>query len=305
MNIEHLIMFCHVVEQGSISEAARSGFVSQPAVTKQIRQLENRYNTRLFNRTTRKLSLTETGEILYEYAKEMIYYYKKSQEAVSLVAEESEIYLHIGASPTIGDYLLPELLGVFTKKNRNLKFNLTIGNTPAIFEQLKNNIIDVALVEGITDEEYSAADKKITIEKFTNDQLILIAAPNHHNWIEREEINIQELKGQKMIFRETISGTRRIIEKALKEHGVFDSLDCFLELGSIQSIKSAVEADLGISIVPKVTVKRELKFGLLREIKIKNVHLSRDLYIVQKNHRFPKIGLNKFINFVKENMYLL
>ncbi|MCR2822988.1 LysR family transcriptional regulator [Lederbergia panacisoli] len=299
MNIESLIMFCHVVEEGTISGAARIGYVSQPAVTKQIRQLENRYNALLFNRAGNKLSLTEAGATLYDYAKEIVQFYKRSQEAVDYINGKLETFLNVGASQTIGEYTLPELLGDFTKNHENIRFNLSIGNTPEILSKLRDNIIDIGLVEGILEEEKKLIDQDIIIDKLSTDELIVITSPSHR-WRERKEVNVWELTEEKMIWREQISGTRRLIENALKDRGIIENINWFMELGSIQSIKSAVEADLGIAFIPKQTVKRELRFGLLREVKVSNFNLSRDLYMIQKNHRFRKIGLGKFIQFVKE-----
>lgn len=293
MNIESLQMFCVVVEEGSITEAARKGYVSQPAVTKQIRQLEDRYDALLFHRADNKLILTEAGTVLYPYAKEIVEYYKRSQEAVGNLTGNMDTHLNVGASLTIGEYILPDLLGAFSRKYENIKFNLSIGNTPDILVKLRNNIIDIALVEGIIED-----DTNLTIEKFSDDELILVT-PYEHRWKDKKEIDIQQLTEEKMIWREPISGTRTIVENALKDEGVFHNIQGFMELGSVQSIKSAVEADLGVSLMPRITVKKELKFGLLREVKINNFHLTRDLFIVQKNHRFRKIGVSNFVSYIK------
>lgn len=302
MNISNLVMFCQVIEKGSISAAAKKKYISQPAVSKQIQQLENQYNTLLFNRVGNRLTPTMSGSILYKYAKEIIEQYHKSLEAVAYINGKTEFHLKIGSSPTIGEYILPNLLGVFTQKYQNIKINLSIRNTPEILKKLSNNIIEIALVEGISSEEKERLNRELKIEKFMEDELILITSRNHH-WNKKGEINIEELVEEQMIWRESLSGTRKIIEKVLNCYGVLCRMEYFMELGSIQSIKNAVEKGLGISIVPRIAVKRELQLGLINEVKITEFKFRRDLYLVQKEERFSKIGIGEFVKFLKSKKY--
>jgi len=291
MNIESLKMFCLVVDEGSISKAARLSFVSQPAVTKQIRHLEELYCANLFERKNGRLTISEEGKKLYPYAKEIVEYSKRSFEAVTA---NQETVLNIGASLTIGEYLLPDLLGNFIKSYLDLKFSLSIGNTPNILSKLENNEIDIAFVESAVQND------SFIREKFADDELILVTSATH-KWMDKSQIQIHELPEKKMIWREADSGTRKIVEDALNAHGVLDNIKSTMELGSYQSIKSAVEADLGVSILPKVTVARELKYGTLHELKVSGLHISRDLWMVQKTHRFKKTGLKYFIDFIRNS----
>ncbi|MCM3763644.1 LysR family transcriptional regulator [Neobacillus niacini] len=294
MNLDSLKMFCLVVDEGSISKAARLSYVSQPAVTRQIRQLEEMYGALLFERTDGKLKLTKAGEILYPYAQEIVEYLKRSVEAVQEVTGCEESILNVGASLTIGEYMLPAILSGFTRSFPKIKFNILIGNTPAMIAKLENNEIDIALVEsGVENTEF-------IIEKFAEDELILVT-PNNHRLGKRGTINIEELSEEKMIWRESDSGTRLIVENALKEYGILEHIESTMELGSMQSIKSAVEAGLGLSILPRLAVSRELTYGTLQEIKIANFYLSRDLWMVQKNHRFKKTGLHYFVEFIRKS----
>lgn len=292
LNIESLKMFCHVVDEGSITRAAKIGFVSQPAVTRQIHQLEELYGTLLFDRVDGKLKLSETGKALYPYAKEIIEYSERSFDAVHELTGRANTILNVGTSLTIGEYLLPDILGNFSKINPNIKFSITVRNTPTILTKLVHNDIDIALVEGVVN------NKDLITEKFADDELVLIA-PANHPWAKRESIRIEELPEEKMLWRESDSGTRQIVEDALNKLGVLEHINHSMELGSTQSIKSAVEAELGISILPRLTVLRELKYGVLREVKIKNFKLVRDLWLVEKNHRFPKTGIHHFKEYIR------
>ncbi len=286
-------MFCLVVDEGSISQAARLSYVSQPAVTRQIHQLENYYGTLLFNRSEGKLTVTETGRMLYPFAKEIVYEFNRSKEVIKQITGESNAILRVGASLTIGEYLLPSLLGSFKKQAPEIKVTLTIKNTPSVLEDLANDVIDLALVEGMVE------NTNLKVEKFAEDELVLIYPPDHP-WRGRTEINIKELANERMIWRESISGTRLIVEKALRDYGVLDSIESYMEIGSTQAIKSAVEAGLGISILPRLTVSRELEQGFLKEIKMTGVEIKRNLWLVKKPQRFRRIGVASFVEFIQK-----
>ncbi len=293
LNIENLKMFCLVVDEGSISQAARLSYVSQPAVTRQIHQLENYYGTLLFDRSEGKLTVTETGRLLYPFAKEIVNDFNRSKEVIKQITGESNASLRVGASLTIGEYLLPSLLGSFKKQAPEIKVTLTIKNTPSVLEDLANDVIDLALVEGIVE------NKNLIVEKFADDELVLIYPPDHP-WRGRTEINIEELANERMIWRESISGTRLIVEKALRDYGVLDCIESYMEIGSTQAIKSAVEAGLGISILPRLTVARELEQGFLYEIKMTEVEIKRNLWLVKKPQRFRRIGVASFVEFIQK-----
>ncbi|MEH6996611.1 LysR family transcriptional regulator, partial [Neobacillus drentensis] len=292
MNIENLKMFCLVVDEGSISQAARLSYVSQPAVTRQIHQLENYYGTLLFDRSEGKLIVTETGRLLYPFAKAIVNDFNRSKEVITQVTGKSNASLRVGASLTIGEYLLPSLLGSFKKQSPEIKVTLTIKNTPSVLEDLANDVIDLALVEGIVE------NKSFNVEKFAEDELVIVY-PAEHPWRYRTEINIEELANERMIWRESMSGTRLIVESALRDYGVLDRIESYMEIGSTQAIKSAVEAGLGISILPRLTVARELEQGFLYEIKMTGVDIKRNLWLVKKPQRFRSSGVSSFIEFIQ------
>ncbi|MEW9051228.1 MAG: LysR family transcriptional regulator [Neobacillus sp.] len=289
MNIESLQMFCLVVDEGSISQAARLSYVSQPAVTRQIHQLENYYGALLFDRTDGTMKVTEAGKMLYPYAKTIVHDFKRSKEVIKQAMGEYEITLHLGASFTIGEYLLPSLLGRFKKEIPEMKVTLTIKNTPNVLEDLANDVIDLALVEGLVENE------SLLVEKFADDELILICSPEHP-WAGK--VQVDELLNERMIMRESGSGTRLVVENILRKHGILEKINGYMELGSTQAIKGAVEAGLGISILPRLTVAREIDLGVLKEVDIEGVTIKRNLWLVKKHQRFHKIGVTKFLDFI-------
>ncbi|MFJ7366588.1 LysR family transcriptional regulator [Peribacillus frigoritolerans] len=292
MKLENLKMFCLVVDEGSISQAARLSFLSQPAVTRQIHQLENYYNTLLFDREEGRLRVTEAGKLLYPFAKAIVNDFNHSKEVIQQSTGKYNANLIVGASLTIGEYLLPSLLGRFKKQQPEIKVTLTIKNTPRVLEDLSNDVIDLALVEGLVE------NTDFIVDKFAEDELILVC-PSDHPWKDRKEIQLEELGNERMIWRESISGTRLIVENMLREHGVLEKIESYMEIGSTQAIKSAVEAGLGISILPRLTVARELEQGFLREVDIYRINMARNLWLVRKNKRFNKIGVTKFVDFLQ------
>ncbi|MGE6612750.1 MULTISPECIES: LysR family transcriptional regulator [Bacillales] len=292
MKLENLKMFCLVVDEGSISQAARLSFLSQPAVTRQIHQLENYYNTLLFDREEGRLRVTEAGKLLYPFAKAIVNDFNHSKEVIQQSTGKYNANLIVGASLTIGEYLLPSLLGRFKKQQPEIKVTLTIKNTPRVLQDLTNDVIDLALVEGLVE------NSDFIVDKFAEDELILVC-PSDHPWKDRKEIQLEELGNERMIWRESISGTRLIVENMLREHGVLEKIESYMEIGSTQAIKSAVEAGLGISILPRLTVARELEQGFLREVGISRIDITRNLWLVRKNNRFNKIGVSKFVDFLQ------
>lgn len=295
MNIGSLKMFCLVVDEGTISQAARLAYVSQPAVTRQIHQLEDFYGTLLFDRVDGKLKVTEAGKMLYPYAKAIVHDLTLSLETLKQVMGETDEHLKIGASLTIGEYSLPSILGNFKKQAQDTRVSLIIKNTPSILEELSNDEIDLALVEGTVENT-----KNFHVEKFAEDELILVHTFDHP-WKDKQEIDLEELVAERMIWREANSGTRMIVENILEEYGILHRLENYMELGTTQAIKSAIEAGLGIGFLPRLTVQRELELQFLKEVKIKGLHLKRDLWLVEKSQRFNKNSVISFLNFIKSS----
>ncbi len=281
------------METGSINQAAKTLYLSQPAITKQIHQIETEYGALLFNRKDGRLTLTDSGNVLYPFAKSIVQDFYQSKDAVAANMEGYEETLKIGASLTIGEYLLPDLLGKFKKNNPDFHVSLYIDNTPKVLELLADDMIDLALVEGLVD------DPKLSIDKVKEDELVLIHAPDHP-WSKRSEIEIEEIVQERMIWREPTSGTRAIIENFLHDWGILDKVESYMELGSTQSIKSAVEAGLGVSIVSRLTVAREIELGFLREIKIRDATLKRNLWMVWTSKKFTKKSVKSFMEFIRK-----
>jgi len=296
MNIHFLKLFCLVIETGNISQVARLSYVSQPTVSNQIRRIEQHFDIRLFNRIEGRLIPTEAGNQLYPFAKDIVYTLEKSQDTLKNLTSYYESYLSIVATLTIGNFLIPEIIGDFQRKFPNINVNLHISNTPNTLSKLKKDNIDLALVEGIV------ADEQFSITKFSEDELV-IALPKNHKWGNYEKISIEKIPEEKMIWREPNSGIRKIIEKIFWEYNILHKITSKIELGSSQAIKTAIEKQLGISILPKISIQKEINDRSLNFTKIKEVKMNRNLSIVKKTTRFPKENVNKFISFLFDSIH--
>ncbi|MFD2044524.1 LysR family transcriptional regulator [Ornithinibacillus salinisoli] len=297
MRIGYLETFCQVVEEGNISKVAKNNFITQPAITKQIRQLETLYGTQLFERNNGNLVVTTTGKRLYEIAKQLVFDYNQSFAMIDQVKGIESSSLKIGASFTIAEYILPHVLGEFKKIHSNIDITLEVSSTPNILHRLRENKIGMALVEG---EVYT--DEDLIVNKFAEDELVLVCSPDHRTFALSQSVRVEDLSHEKFIWREENSGTRLLVEKMLGENWS-DIINIYMELGSTQAIKGAVEINLGVAILSSLVIDTELKQNMLKKINIENVELKRDLWAVQRKERFVNKLEGEFIKFIKNYQF--
>ena len=295
LNKFSLKTFHTLANERSFSNTARILCLTQPAVSHQIHIMEDYLKTRLFDRVKGDVSLTPAGEILFKYAQEILELYHQAEKEISELTESMQGRLVIGASTTIGQYLLPVILGKFKDCHPNIDVFLTNANTRDISAQLLNNLIDLGLVEGPVEH------KDIIVEKFMEDELVVIAPARHH-WQDESEIDIDDVRQETIILREQGSGTRKAIEDSLSIAGIkLTDLNIKMELGSSESIKAAVEAGLGISIISQWTVLKEKKLGSLKILHLKGIKLNRNFAVILKNNRFKTKTMEQFLDFLKRS----
>jgi len=265
--------------------------ISQPAISQNIHALEDYYGAKLFERSSKKVELTQAGATLYSYATEILELHRIAKRAVSDLVELVTGKLTIGASFTVGEYVLPRLLAAFTRKYPDVKFSVNIGNTEYVHEHARENSIDIGLVEGLVE------DPQLEITKFLDDELILIVSKNHPlagASINPEEIAVK-LKDVPFIIREEGSGTRLAVEQAL-ERLHFNPSNT-ITLGSTQAIKEAVEANLGITMLSKWTLRKELKLGSIKPIRCCNP-ITRGFYLLLHKEKFQSRACAEFAKFI-------
>lgn len=294
MDDHKLKVFCTVAETKSFSRASEIIRLTQPAVSLQIQALEEMYGTKLFNRSGCVITLTNAGEILYRYATEINVLYADAEKELGLLTGQVKGVVSIGASSTIGNYILPSVIAEFKRKYPKVGIHIHISNTRNVIEFLNAGNVDIALVEG------EIKKQKLVVEKLIPDELVLIMSPLHP-WAKKLSITTMELSKEPMIFREEGSGTRQIIEKHLAKHGITQqNLKISLVMGSTVSIKSAVEEGLGVSIVSKWAVKKEMKYGTIKTAGFKDEKFKRDFSLVYKKSKEPSHSLQSFLKFLKK-----
>jgi len=238
-----LQVFHTVARLLSFTKAAESLHMTQPAVTFQIRQLEEYFNTRLFDRTHNRISLTEAGDKVFEYSDNILSLYGEMDNKVRELTGDVSGVLLIGASTTIAEYVLPSLLGEFKIKYPSVNIRLSVSNSVGVVHMVENNNVDVGIVES------PITNKNLAVEVCWHDNLLFICPPPDHELAKKKSIPVAKLKELPFICREEGSGTREFICAHLNENNIsMQDLNVSLEVGSPEAIKSAVEAGLGISV---------------------------------------------------------
>jgi LysR family transcriptional regulator, transcriptional activator of the cysJI operon len=263
-----LKVFRVVAAHLNFSRAAEELLLTQPAVTQQIKALENEYGVSLFDRAGGRIALTPSGEALLPYALKLKEISDQALVAVTGAAGAMGGQLAVGASQTIGQYLLPALVAGFLAENPRVAVSARSGNTDAILNALAQHAIDLALIEG------PALRKDVHTEPFMQDRMVLVV-PASHEWAD-QQIDPLTLKDAPLLVREFGSGSRRIVERALNKAGIdVKDLHVRMELDSTEGLLSAVEAGLGVTFVSRWAVRNHLALGTLKLARVRGVNLSR------------------------------
>ncbi len=296
--MEHkLRVFCTVAETKSFSKTSEIIHLTQPAVSLQIQALEEKYETKLFDRSSSTVSLTPSGEILYKYAKEILALYASAEKAIGKQTGLVKGSLTVGAGSNIGNYILPSVITDFRNAHPKIKIYLLVGNTKRVIELLNSGNIDIGLVEG------DVSRQRMTVKKLLSDELLVIVPPDHY-WAKRKEVSISELVKEPFIFREPGSGTRQMIEKFLARHGItIHDMKISIILGSTEAIKDAVENGLGVSIISRWAARKESKYGTLRLLSIKEEKMVRDFSLIINKNFISSNSLEEFLSFLKSYAY--
>lgn len=293
MEDHKLKVFCTVAETKSFSKTSEIIHLTQPAVSLQIQALEEKYETKLFDRSSSTVTLTPAGEILYKYAKEILSLYAAAEKAISKQVGLIKGSLTIGAGSNIGNYILPSVITEFRSSHPKIKIYLIVGNTKRVIELLNSGNINVGFVEG------DVSLQKMIVKKLISDELTLIVPPDHP-WAKKKEISISELVKEPFIFREAGSGTRQIIEKFLSKHGITPhDMKIAAVLGSTEAIKDAVENGLGVSIISRWAARKEQKYGTLKLLGFKEEKMVRDFSVIFNKNAVSSNALDEFLSFLK------
>ena len=268
MDYRHKV-FVAVAENLSFSKAANELFISQPAVTKHIKELERQLGIALFHRKGNRIYLTRAGEITYKFDKQALQLYNELDFALGALKDEHKGTLRIGASSTIAQYVIPKVLAQYHKRYPKIDLSLFNGNSFEIEQKLIDNKIDIALVEN------TSSRQNLKYLNFLNDEIVVVAAKN--SLISKQEnLDVKDLQQIPMVLREHGSGTLEVIEKELAQHEIsIKNLNVVLHLGSTESIKQFLTDFEGIALVSERAITNELHQNLLKIIPVKGIRFSR------------------------------
>jgi DNA-binding transcriptional LysR family regulator len=287
-----LQVFHTVARLLSFTKAAESLHMTQPAVTFQVRQLEEYFNTRLFDRTHNRISLTEAGNRVYGYADRIFALYAEMENSVRDLTGEVSGVLLLGASTTIAEYMLPALLGDFKAKYPEVSIRLQVANTDGIVSMVENNVIDLGVVEA------PVTNKNLVVETCRMDRMVLIVPPNHE-LASKKSVPITELTNYPYICREEGSGTREVMLESMNIAGANPAdLNIVMELGSPEAVKGAVEAGMGISILSRATIDKEIKLGSLVAIELEDP-IERPFSFVHQKQKFRLRAMEMLLDFAR------
>jgi DNA-binding transcriptional LysR family regulator len=266
-----LVVFRTVAEQLSFRKAAEELYLTQPAVSLQIKALEEDLVVQLFDRGGTHVKLTEAGQVLLGYAEQVNALLVQAEHRIAALNGEHAGRLALGASTTISQYVLPRLLADFCRAHPRVQPTLICGNTEAVVDAVERQKIALGLIEG------PARSRNVKTAPFLKDELVLIAS-TAHEWAERVSVSCADLCAAPLLMRERGSGTRRVIEIALEHHGVKrGALHIVLELDSTEAIKSAVEAGLGIGFVSRWALAKDLRLNRsFRIVAVEGLRIQRD-----------------------------
>lgn len=268
-----LKVFYTVAIRLNFTKAATELYITQPAVSKHIQELEETYKTKLFERNGSKIALTPAGKILLKYTKSIFDIYREIDFEMSSFNAERQGLLRLGASTTISQYIISPVLASFHQKQKDIKVNLLNGNTEQIENALINKEIEIGIVEG------HSKNQSIKYIPFLKDELVLVCNSNNP-LVKQNEISVNDLKSMKFITRERGSGTLEVIEFALKKAGLkFSDLQIEMQLGSTESIKSYLLNSDCFAFMSIHAVSKELKNKELIVLDVENLSVERYFYI--------------------------
>jgi len=291
-----LKVFQSVAHNLSFTKASNEMFITQPAITKHIKELEAEFEVKLFNRIGNKVSLTEAGKVLHSYTDQILALHNELKFELSQLKGSFEGTLRLGASTTIAQYVIPPVLVKFLERFPDVKLSLINGNTEYIEHSLLNNDIDLGIVEG------KPVNPDFRYAPFLNDELLLFTSAQ--NRTVPQTITDKELPKLPLVLRERGSGTLEIIEETLQnQHISPKDLTVLMFLGSTEAIKSFIKSGKGVGIVSRFAIEEELNAGIFRQLQT-TMKFYRQFYFISPKGPEPS-GLSKlFLSFLQKHYNL-
>jgi DNA-binding transcriptional LysR family regulator len=287
LNYDELKTFVTLTDVKNFTKTAEVLHMSQPSVSLHIKNLEKEFQTQLFLRSPKFLKITPTGELLYDRAKQMITIYDQTKQDILEYDNSIKGELKIGASFTIGEYILPSLLIALQNDFPELELQVLIGNTEEIIQSVRLFQVDIGLIEGQTNE------KELSVHPFMQDELYVVSS-NDHKLACKDEVTITDLQNQAWITREVGSGTREYLNHVFRSNGL--KVKSLLTISSNQGIKETVINGLGLSLLSHSVIERDVQHRNLSIIRLKNHSFNRMLSYVYSPIMQDKKNVKTFIS---------
>ncbi|MGL5312370.1 MAG: LysR family transcriptional regulator [Peptostreptococcaceae bacterium] len=284
MSIRHLKIFIMVAEYKKMSVAAEKLFITQPSVSQAIKEIEDYYGVKLFERLSKKLYITESGEYLLKYARHIVHSFDEME--MGLKNKGQNPCIRIGATITVGNCMLDNIIKKVEIENRDISTKVTINNTEVIQGMLLNSELDVAIIEGIVN------NKDLVTRPIYTDKLIVVVGKGH-KFYNRGEISINELAGEDIISREEGSGGKKIFDSILKNNNI--EVNVIWNSTDTQAIKNAVIDGRGLAVLSSLIVEKEIKEGTLQKVSLKEVNMFREISVVHHKNKFISEYLKCFL----------
>lgn len=291
INLNQLWIFHNVAKYKSFTLASKELYLTQPSVSTQVKLLETSYRIKLFERFGKRVGLTNAGETLFSYTEKIFNLVNEVDDLIEDINEIKSGTLKVSTSLTLATYYLPDFLKAFRAKYPSIEIQMTAGNTKEVMENILTFKSDLGFIGNFESHE------KLVINPFLEEELVIIVYPSHE-FARRSTIHPSKLNGQPFIFREKGSGTREVVEHALKKNQV--AVRVAMELGTNEVIKRAVEAGLGISITPLKAVKREVEEGLLKIVRLSKGKILRRFYMIYHKDKHITTTIQSFLQIASD-----
>lgn len=278
MNLAHVRIFLAVAEEEHVTRAAEALFMTQPAVTKTIHRLEQELGLPLIEHRGRSIVLTEAGRIVRDYGRRIFMQERELVEVLDALRDAEADEILLGASTTTGVYLLPLAVARFREQHPGVQLQIAISNSATVVEQILNWQQDGGLVEG----KVSLLPTNLHVEIVARDHLILVVAPTHR-WSQVSEVHPEETLQKELVLRERGSGSREVINQAYRVPGL--QISPLLTLPENEVIKQLVASGVGATLLPPITVQRELQAGTLVRVPLVGLDLSRQMSLMRRKER--------------------
>ncbi|HYK87092.1 MAG TPA: LysR family transcriptional regulator [Ktedonobacteraceae bacterium] len=292
LNLHQLATFQVVAKHCSYVRAAEELHFSQPAVSAQIRHLEESLGVKLFDQIGRRTHLTQAGEELYLYSQKIFSVIEETLDTMESLRSPQYGRLSVGADTTVGTYVIPGLLGKFHQMYPDVEITLDVVNRAALVEAIMNNRIDMAIVGRVPD------DIPVEIEPFAPNELVLVASP-YHRLANVPGVSLAELAKEHFLLREVGSGTRAALETVFQEAGI--PLKVSMQVGNNSAIKQSVAAGLGIALISRVALDMELETNRLVILDVEGFPIMRQWRLVHIKDKHLSATAHAFKSFLLQH----